>query len=459
MLSAAEIKMPVSSTLNEQGMSPKEEARLAAKNAKNNFSKLDDLSHAVRTPLHVLGGYVAGLQKFSQGFSQLKMPDPALRINLFRRSANLARYLSTIQAQSELLAGGEYVEFFRQTSSKKSDKPEEASIALFRETLASLASHINRLQAAQEKLKTLVRHYERVNPAELKNQFDEIAMEIQVSAAQIKKETDDLNGTLPLAVSAPPAQIKKNLSALPLRILIVDDMPMNRKVLARLIGKQYHCEFASNGKEAVEKYAENHFDIIFMDIQMPVMDGLEATLAIRQQELATNKRRTPVIASTAIDSGALEKGITVAAGMDGYIMKPYDEKRVQEIIHLHTDKREKACPESESDMDERSLTPTFPRRKILWNGLSARSLSGPATANSRVISPASDPGPSRFSPVLAKNPALLSVSPWNTPSNGHGLLARFHLLRHENKSNLAAEKLLSGSDRTPRSSPLLKSFL
>jgi CheY-like chemotaxis protein len=195
-----------------------------------------------------------------------------------------------------------------------------------------------------------------------------------------------------------------------------------------------------------------------MDIQMPVMDGLQATKEIRQQELATNKRRTPVIASTAIDSDTLDKGITVAAGMDGYITKPYDEKRLHEIINLHTGKGEKARAESESEMDEMLFTPTFSRRKILRNGLSARSLSAPATANSRVVSPGSDPGPSRFSAVPAKSRALLSISPWNTPADGHGLLTRFHLLRQENKDNLAPV-LVGGSDVTPRPSSVRKSFL
>jgi CheY-like chemotaxis protein len=458
MLSTLKIEMPVSST-NEQSMIHQEETKVEYKNARNNFSKQDDLSHALRTPLHVLGGYVAGLEKFLQGFGQLRMPGPTVRINLFRRSARLGHYLSTIQAQNELLANGNYVEFFQQTrlSSEQSDN-HESSIAVFREALASMTSHINHLQLAQEKLKTLICHYDKLTMEELKNQFDEITIETQTIVSQIKKEVDVLNGTLPVAVNAPLLETKKNQQRTPLRILIVDDMPANRTILARLLGKQHCCEFASNGQEAVEKYSENNFDIIFMDIQMPVMDGLQATVAIRQHELATNKRRIPIIASTAIDSATLEKGITVAAGMDGYIMKPYDQKRVREIIHLHTEKSEKVYAGNESDMDEIPLTPTFPRRKISRNGSPVRSKSAPAITNSRVVSPGSDPGPLRFRTMPTKNSELVSALPRRTPSDGRGLLAKFHLLGHENRGNLAPV-LLAKSDVMAVSSPVRKSFL
>ncbi|MCE3239056.1 MAG: domain S-box protein [Gammaproteobacteria bacterium] len=252
---------------------------------------------------------------------------------------------------------------------------------------------------------------------------------------------------------------------MPLRILIVDDMPVNQRILRRILGKQHDCEFASNGKEAVEKYSENTFDIIFMDIQMPLMDGLEATTTIRQQELANSKRRTPIIASTAIGSSALDTGITVAAGMDGYIMKPYDAKRVREIIHLYTGNGEKSSLESEGGRDEKLPTSTFPPRKISRTGFLGRRASSPAlltstVAHSLVVSPrleGSESDPSCLEQISAKNPEGLSSSPWHIPSGGHRLLASFHLLRYENRSNLAQGPLLR-SDVKWRQSPLRKSF-
>jgi CheY-like chemotaxis protein len=430
MLSTLKIEMPVSS--NEQSLiGPKEETRrIEAKNPNNDFSELDNLSHAVRTPLHVLGGYVAGLEKFSQGLSPLKISDPVLRITLFRRSVRLGHYLSTMQAQSELLASGNYVEFFRQTASKESDKLGDSSIAVFTETLASLASHINHLQAAQEKLKKLIYHFKKLNEEELKNQFDEIAIEIQAIVAQIKKDRDNLNEAISPAVSSSVSiQLsgrEKESDVKRLRILVVDDIPANQKILKRMLGKQHCCEFASNGKEAVEKYSENTFDIIFMDIQMPVMNGLEAASEIRQQELATHKRRTPIIASTAIDSDTLDKGITVAAGMDGYIMKPYDKKRVREIIHLHTDKGSKIGSESGSDVEDRPSTPTFPNEQRQEKA---------------------DDFPKR------------SAASWSTPSDGQKFLTNFHLFRQRKKDNSAQGLLAKSSDIALMPRPLLKSFL
>jgi CheY-like chemotaxis protein len=364
----------------------------------------------------------------------LKTSDPAFQRDLLRRSTSLDRYLSALQAQAGLLAEGDYSEFFRQAplSSKGSIKPSGSSIAVFKETLASLADHINHLQATQKKLKTLVHHCESLKAEELKSQLDEIGREIKAIVLQIKKDKDDLNGTVSPAVSSPvniplSERVKEN-NLKPLRILIVDDMPVNQRILKRMLGKQHCCEFANNGKEAVEKYSENHFDIIFMDIQMPVMDGLEAAREIRQQELTTNKRRTPIIASTAIHSDTLDKGITVTAGMDGYIMKPYDEKQVQGIIHLHTGKGEKIGSESESEIEDRPSTPTFPNERRRENSYNF---------------------PAR------------SAASWSTPSDGHKLLAKFHLLRQKKKDNFAQDLLAkcSAHNATSRPLPLLKSFL
>jgi CheY-like chemotaxis protein len=262
-----------------------------------------------------------------------------------------------------------------------------------------------------------------------------------------------------------PGPVLNKALFVPLRILIVDDMPLNRKILARILEKDYRCEFASNGKEAFEKYLEKDFDIIFMDIQMPVMDGLEATIAIRQQEFIKHKRRTPIIALTAIGPGALDQGITLAAGMDGYITKPYGEKRIRETIRLHIGKGERLCQSSEREMDDRPLTSNFLTKKILRNSSPTRRASSPelsthATTNSlRALlgSDESKAGPSSLEPVPTENLELLSVPPGSTSSDEHELLARFHLLHHENSDGLAQD-LLSELEVTTRKPVLEKSF-
>jgi CheY-like chemotaxis protein len=81
-------------------------------------------------------------------------------------------------------------------------------------------------------------------------------------------------------------------------------------------------ELAENGRAAIEKTNEWDFDIIFMDCQMPVMDGFEAAVEIRKREAQNNAPRTPIIALTA-GGNESERGRALAAGMDDYITKPF----------------------------------------------------------------------------------------------------------------------------------------
>jgi CheY-like chemotaxis protein len=107
----------------------------------------------------------------------------------------------------------------------------------------------------------------------------------------------------------------------PLQILLVEDNPVNQKVAVRLLEKHGHSvTVAGNGKEALSCLDERPFDLVLMDVQMPVMDGLEATAVIRQRETGTD-RRLPIVALTAHAMvGDREKCLD--AGMDGYVTKP-----------------------------------------------------------------------------------------------------------------------------------------
>ncbi len=113
----------------------------------------------------------------------------------------------------------------------------------------------------------------------------------------------------------------------PLRVLVAEDNLTNRRLASRLLEKQGHAvTLAANGLEAVRHYEEGDFDAVLMDIQMPLMDGFEATSAIREQEKASG-RRTPIIALTA-HALAGYREICLQAGMDGYVSKPI---RIQEL--------------------------------------------------------------------------------------------------------------------------------
>jgi signal transduction histidine kinase/DNA-binding response OmpR family regulator/HPt (histidine-containing phosphotransfer) domain-containing protein len=127
--------------------------------------------------------------------------------------------------------------------------------------------------------------------------------------------------------AAPPVHARLR----PLRILLTEDNLVNQKVAKRVLEKEGHVvTVCQNGREAVEAVRADHFDLILMDIQMPVMDGYEATAAIREWEGATG-RRLPIIALTARAlKGDRER--CLGGGMDAYVTKPLRPQTLLDAI-------------------------------------------------------------------------------------------------------------------------------
>jgi CheY-like chemotaxis protein len=114
-----------------------------------------------------------------------------------------------------------------------------------------------------------------------------------------------------------------------LRVLVAEDLAANRELLLNILRKQgYVVAVARDGKEAVELARHGHFDLVLMDIQMPEMDGLEATQAIRN---SSKDSYIPIVAVTALSTPA-DRQRCLAAGMDGYVAKPVERKRLLELI-------------------------------------------------------------------------------------------------------------------------------
>jgi CheY-like chemotaxis protein len=106
------------------------------------------------------------------------------------------------------------------------------------------------------------------------------------------------------------------------RVLVVEDHAVNRMLATRLLAKLgCEVEIAENGRIALERTAQHSYDLIFMDCQMPEMDGYEATRAIRERERA-GAGRTPIVALTA-NAMSQDRERCLEAGMDDYITKPY----------------------------------------------------------------------------------------------------------------------------------------
>lgn len=133
--------------------------------------------------------------------------------------------------------------------------------------------------------------------------------------------------TLPLPAGKPVEQSTRTVKETPLpplTVLVADDAPQNLELLRALLGKRQHrVVTATTGREAVEAFGDEAFDLILMDVQMPDLNGHEATRAIRQLEAERRLPRTPIIALTA---SVLEEDRQHArqAGMDGFATKPLD---------------------------------------------------------------------------------------------------------------------------------------
>jgi CheY-like chemotaxis protein/HPt (histidine-containing phosphotransfer) domain-containing protein len=121
------------------------------------------------------------------------------------------------------------------------------------------------------------------------------------------------------------------------KILLVDDDDLNHRMMGLLLsGGGYTYESAYNGVEAIEAIKSKQFDLVLMDLQMPIMDGYEATRKIRAWE--ANGSRIPIIALSAmiVDD---EIELCLETGMDGCIIKPFNTDELFQIIDSHVQKK------------------------------------------------------------------------------------------------------------------------
>ena len=130
---------------------------------------------------------------------------------------------------------------------------------------------------------------------------------------------------LPMPRAEAPASASCQADAPPpdgLRLLVAEDNPTNRLVLSTLLGQlDLHPHMVENGREAVDACASGDWDIVLMDVQMPVMDGVSAVRAIRAREAEEHRPRVPIIAVTA-NAMAHHRAEYLAVGMDSMVAKP-----------------------------------------------------------------------------------------------------------------------------------------
>ncbi len=118
-------------------------------------------------------------------------------------------------------------------------------------------------------------------------------------------------------------------------ILVAEDN-INNQILIRILLEKFglNCDIANNGKEALTLYQQNPYDLVLMDINMPIMDGLTALKEIRDYESKLNKSQTPIVALTA-NTIKGDKERYLKAGMDNFLAKPINNNKLQELFYLY----------------------------------------------------------------------------------------------------------------------------
>jgi CheY-like chemotaxis protein len=165
-----------------------------------------------------------------------------------------------------------------------------------------------------------------------------LAAEVGIQARLLKpfKQSElfrviaDAIGRVPSSVVGEPGKSESDAAAIG-RILLAEDNPVNQKLAAFLLQRKgYVVTIVDNGADAVNMVSRHRYDAVLMDLQMPGMDGLEATAAIRTSEVGSG-RHTRIIAMTAYAmKGDRER--CLEAGMDGYLSKPIQAKLLYQVL-------------------------------------------------------------------------------------------------------------------------------
>ncbi len=137
------------------------------------------------------------------------------------------------------------------------------------------------------------------------------------------------------AAAIAPTHAGEKPPVLGVRVLVAEDNPVNQKVIGQHLKRLgVSAVMVANGREALDVLQQQTFDLILMDCQMPVLDGLSATREIRAREAATGTRRLPIIALTA-GVADMDQQACLAAGMDGYMAKPVRWELLPRLLQTH----------------------------------------------------------------------------------------------------------------------------
>lgn len=172
---------------------------------------------------------------------------------------------------------------------------------------------------------------------ESKKKYPELYAAVLNKPAKQQQLCRAIQSALRLESTDPSMQIQKSKNILdeefaekhPLKFLIAEDNPVNQKLAVRVLNKlgYENVDIAQNGREAVEKFIQQPYEVIFMDMQMPEMDGIEAT-----QKIRTLSGTQPVIIAMTANAMQDDRNRCIEAGMDDYISKPINLNKLVEVI-------------------------------------------------------------------------------------------------------------------------------
>ena len=185
--------------------------------------------------------------------------------------------------------------------------------------------------------------------------------------------------TLPFQKTNDKAQLENEVTKIEselknIKVLVVEDIPLNQLLMKTLLDDfGFERDIAENGKIAIEKLKEKEYEIILMDLQMPEMNGFEATEYIRK----TMKSTIPIIALTA-DVTTVDLAKCKAVGMDDYLAKPVDEKQLyNKIVSILNQSKLNKLPQNQIDKFEDNIVTEEKIRCINLGYLNQRTKSNP----------------------------------------------------------------------------------
>jgi signal transduction histidine kinase/CheY-like chemotaxis protein/ligand-binding sensor domain-containing protein len=169
-----------------------------------------------------------------------------------------------------------------------------------------------------------------IDPEQLRARGADACLRKPVTRSRLLECLRTLQASAP-APSSAPANVSPGRLDRSLRVLLAEDTPVNQMVARKMLENAGHrVEIVGDGAKAVARYQESEYDLILMDVQMPDVDGIEATRRIRRIESGTQKH-TPIVALTAHAMKGDEEQC-LAAGMDAYLCKPLRSRELHETL-------------------------------------------------------------------------------------------------------------------------------